>query len=156
MKRYANQYNLEMIGEPFHNKQIEKYKDFDWEKNDNFIMKTIIDQLPFNETDTLNFWYQFHQIFDQTILLSRRDLVSCAESLAFASYYDNEGYWFKKYSWVETPNLDIIHNYVIFLNDMMNKLKNKLNKNIIYYEEIFDQDSPERLRINKRKNNKLF
>ena len=60
MKRYSNQYKIDMIGEPFHHEQIEKYKTFDWKENDNFIMKSIIDQLPDNETDMLNFWYQFH------------------------------------------------------------------------------------------------
>jgi hypothetical protein len=150
MKKYALEYNLETIYQPFSNDNIEKYKNFDFTKNDDFVLKSIIDQIPENESDYIKFWKNFYKLFDKTILLSRKSLIQCAESLAYMSYF-NDKTWHRKYEWEETPNLKKIIPYIVTLDNNMSKLKKLINEKITFYEDIFDETSDDRYRININK-----
>jgi hypothetical protein len=156
MKLTAKKHNLNYIHEPFNKIFYEKYKNYDWISNDNYVIKSIIDQLPEGETDIISYWEKFHKNFDKIILLSRKDLVDCSKSLAYAAYHTEKAYWSNKYIWELTPNLEETYRYIIFLNKLMFDIKNRLNLDIIYYEDIFDINSDERLRINKNIKKKLL
>ena len=85
------------------------------------------------------------------ILLSRKDLNACAESLSYANHYQN---FTEKYEWIKTPNLN---KNIILVNEFdaeLEKLSKLTNIKISYYEDLFNVESTDKLRKNdiKRKN----
>jgi hypothetical protein len=151
MKKYANQHNLIMIGEPFNEKN--KNIDFEWENMNNIIVKTIVNQKPNHiKEDTIEFYLDFSKKFDQIILLNRRDKKDCAESLAFLNYNEKNGFKFdKKYEWYETPNIEISKKFLEECDEQLTELSKLLMIDIIYYEDIFDINSKDKLRIGNYK-----
>lgn len=123
-------------------------------------VKTIIGQTPIPikykvksveySTQYLKWLYEFIKDFDEIILLSRRDLVACTESTSFLMYNikrlkcsTHVPYYY------ETPPIEIYENYekeIMVYDKIINKISTDLNIPIIYYEDIYDLNSPERLR----------
>jgi hypothetical protein len=121
-------------------------------KKDNFVLKTVIHQSPVDVNFvSISDWYaDFCKNFDEVILLSRRDLKQCSESLAYymhhkdinksAFNYDSE------YFWEKTPNYNEMENYVFSMDNDLKDLSAKIGKEIIYYEDIYAESQNERLR----------
>ncbi len=111
------------------------------------VLKTIVNQLPEIIKNPIEWYVNFSKEFDETILLSRKDLKACAESLAYYNYYKNQGFSMKDmYFWEETPNYEICSQYVNGCNFKINKISELLKKPIIYYEDLFYGFGKERLR----------
>jgi|688.fasta_scaffold903145_1 hypothetical protein len=148
MKQKMNELNLTAIGELF-NPQSGTNGLYDWETMDNIILKTIVNQVPVGVDDIHEFWIKISTTFDEVILLSRKNLVECAQSLAFFDYYKGSGFKYdSKYTWKPTPNFQTAYEFVKELDDMIVKLSNELNIPITYYEDIFDSQSKQKLRNN--------
>lgn len=146
LKTLSEKYNLKAISEPFNSftKNLEEYKNFDWENTNQICVKTHI-----NHKDIL-FYSNFVKLFDKVILVSRKDLKLCAESLAYANYFGN---FSEKYEWVSTPNLLENIKLVKKFDEDLKNLSKLINVNISYYEDLFDVNSENKLRKNdiKRK-----
>lgn len=141
----SQKFNLRPISEPFNEivGNLYYYENFDWENETNICVKTHI-----NQKDS-NFYINFVKYFDEIILLSRKDLIACAESFSYASHYNN---FSEKYEWKYTQNLEKSINIINEYNNKLIGLAKTLNKDIIYYEDIFNINSTERLRTNIHKN----
>ncbi len=85
------------------------------------------------------------------ILVSRKDLKLCAESLSYANHF---GKFSEKYEWINTPNLIDNIKLVKKFDADLKKLSELINIDILYYEDLFDINSENKLRKNvvKRKN----
>jgi hypothetical protein len=131
------------ICEPFNEKNgnLEIYKNYNWENVNNICVKTHINH------KSIKFYLKYIKFFDEVILLSRRNLTECGQSLAHASYFEN---FVEKYDWINTPNLNENIKFIIKFNEELIKLSNIINVKIIYYEDIFDINSNDRLRKNKQ------
>lgn len=139
----ADKHSLECIPEPFNElNNLEKYKNYNWNDKESICVKTHI-----NHND-INFYLEYVKNFDTIYLLSRKNLKECAESFAYATYSRN---FSDKYEWKSTPNLykciELINEY----NNKLIELSKLLNLDIIYYEDIFNISSDERLRCNINK-----
>jgi hypothetical protein len=147
LKKIAEEQNLILISEPFNNVNgnLEKYKNYNWENINDICVKTHI-----NHKD-VTFYLDFVKFFDEVILLSRKDLNACAESLSYANYFQN---FTEKYDWINTPNLNENIKLVKEFNEDLEKLSKLININILYYEDLFNLESKDKLRKNdiKRKN----
>jgi hypothetical protein len=147
LKNLSEQYNLKVISEPFNNVNgnLKKYKNFDWINIDNICVKTHINH------KSVRFYLEFIKFFDEVILLSRKDLNACAESLSYANYFKN---FTEKYEWINTPNLNENIKLVKEFNKNLSKLSKLTNIKISYYEDLFNSESKDKLRKNdfKRKN----
>jgi hypothetical protein len=139
LKKISQEQKLNLISEPFNdiNGNLQKYKDFNWGDVNDICVKTHI-----NHKD-ISFYLEFIKFFDEIILLSRKDLTECAESLAYANYFEN---FVENYKWVQTPNLNKNIELVGKFNDELIKLSKMINVHITYYEDIFDINSKDRLR----------
>jgi hypothetical protein len=148
MKQKMNEFNLTAIGELF-NPRSGTHGLYDWETMDNIILKTIVNQVPIGVDDIHEFWVKTSTTFDEVILLSRKNLIECGQSLAFFDYYKRSGFKYdSKYTWKPTPNFQTAYEFVKELDDMILKLSNELDIPITYYEDIFDTQSNQRLRNN--------
>jgi hypothetical protein len=156
MKQYSEKYNLKMFGEPYNeiNKNLWSENDLN---SDNIIIKTIIHQTPNNQLSCIKFWINESKKYDKVILLSRKNLNECAESVAFLSHnYKNGFNYNEKYDWYPTPNLNESITYIQKCDEDLKTLSNFLNINIIYYEDIFNLSSKDRLRNMNFKPKKLI
>ena len=133
----AKEYGLQAIHEPFEGGNIREYEDYDWQGTDGICVKTHIDHRD------LTFYTGFVHHFERVILLSRKDLRGCAESLAYAKFTGN---YTEKYDWVKTPNLlgEIL--LVQKMHQDLEKLAKQIGSEISYYEDLYDPKSAERLR----------
>ena len=147
LKRISEEQKLNSIGEPFNNinGNLEKYKDYDWKNTNDICVKTHI-----NHKD-VTFYLEFIKFFDEVILLSRKDLNACAESLSYANYFQN---FTEKYEWINTPNLNQNIKLVKEFDEELKKLSKLTNIKISYYEDLFNTESEDKLRkhVIKRKN----
>jgi hypothetical protein len=147
LKRISEEQKLNSIGEPFNNVNgnLEKYKDYDWKNTNDICVKTHI-----NHKD-VTFYLEFIKYFDKVILLSRKDLNLCAESLSYANHFQN---FTKKYEWINTPNLNQNIKLVKEFDEELKKLSKLTNIKISYYEDLFNTKSEDKLRkhVIKRKN----
>jgi hypothetical protein len=151
--KIADDNNLNPIFEPFDGQNRVIYNG-----EDNVVLKTIIDQTyPIGQKDYVNYWFNKSKEFDKIILLSRKDLKACAESLSFLDYNHRNGFQYnEKYEWHSTPNFNQWYKYVISKNEDLHILGKLLNIDIIYYEDIFDLNSTERLRVGNLKLSSLI
>jgi len=148
MYKISKEKNLKPIYEPFDITHTLPRKNF----GENIILKTIVNQFPKSITNPIDWYVGFSKDFDETILLSRKDIKSCAESLAYYNQYKNHGFKpNESYLWENTPNYDISLKYVNGCNNKLEKLSEILNLPIMYYEDMYDVNSKERL----RKGNKI-
>ena len=147
LKTISKEQRLNSISEPFNNVNgnLEKYKDYDWKNTNDICVKTHI-----NHKD-VTFYLEFIKFFDKVILLCRKDLNACAESLSYANHYQN---FTEKYEWIKTPNLNNNIKLVNEFNKELEKLSKLINIDILYYEDLFNLESEDKLRKNdiKRKN----
>jgi hypothetical protein len=147
LKKISKEQNLTAINEPFNNvnDNLQKYINFKWEETNDICVKTHI-----NHKDIL-FYLEFIKFFDEVFLLSRKDLNACAESLSYANHFKN---FIEKYEWINTPNLNENVKLVKEFNEELEKLSKLINNKILYYEDLFNLNSEDKLRKNviKRKN----
>jgi hypothetical protein len=147
LKKIVEEQNLHSISEPFNNVNgnSEKYKNYNWKNTNNICVKTHI-----NHKD-LPFYLEFIKFFDEVILLSRKDLNACAESLSYANYFQS---FTEKYKWIKTPNLNENVKLVKKFDEDLKELSKLIEIEVLYYEDLFDINSENRLRKNdiKRKN----
>lgn len=103
----------------------------------------------------LNWIYTFIKDFDEIILLSRKDLVACIESVSFLMYnYNRKKFnYYSSYYYEKPPKeiYDVYEKEIYVYDRIINIISKELDIPIIYYEDIYDLNSPERL----RKGNKL-
>ena len=147
LKKISEEQKLNSISEPFNdvNGNLEKYKDYDWKNTNDICVKTHINH------KNITFYLEFVKFFDKVILLSRKDLMACAESLSYANHYQN---FTEKYEWIKTPNFNNNIKLVKEFNKELKKLSKLTNIKILYYEDLFNLKSEDKLRKNdiKRKN----
>jgi hypothetical protein len=155
----SNQYNLKPIFEPFSYSNINTKL---YNVNDtNIVVKTIIGQTPkkikFDINDNrfideyLKWICDFVKDFDKIILLSRKDLTACVESLSFLIHtnYKNNQFRANQSYYYKRPPDELFYKcetQIILSDKIMNILTNDLNIPITYYEDIYDLNSPNRLR----------
>lgn len=152
--KISNDRKLKYVFEPFNN--VIKSNDFVFEK---CVLKTIIFQIPkdVNEDNRIDWLVSITKNFDETILLSRRDLIACAESWAFLNHKMSMADWIpstlstKPYFWEKTPNFEQSFLEIKKWNKELEDISNTLNIPITYYEDIYDINSDKRL----RKGNKI-
>jgi len=149
MYKIANDKNLLAICEPFDIRQIQ-YEIFP----DNCVVKSIIKQHPKDVTDIISFYLEFSKSFDEIILLSRKNLKLCWESLAFFTHHEEKGFKSTmEYYWENTPNINHSKTYVMESEELLLELSNKLEIKIVYYEDLFDENSTKKLRKGDKKDN---
>ena len=139
LKKISTEENLISISEPFNdvNRNSEKYKNYNWENANDICVKTHI-----NHKD-ITFYLEFIKYFDKVVLLSRKDLIACAESLSYANHFQN---FTEKYEWINTPNLNKNIKLVKQFNKELKKLSVLTNIKISYYEDLFNLKSEDKLR----------
>lgn len=152
MNQISKKKNLKIISEPFDGRRKKEIKLFP----NNCVVKSIIKQYPYNVDDIVEWYYNFSFEFDELILLSRRDLQSCWESLSFFTYNEKYGTLStSEYYWEKTPNIEFYKNYILECDELINKLSKKTAIKIQYYEDLFDINSSERLRKGNKKDLKI-
>lgn len=136
--RTAKEKNLKAFFEPFSLKENYYFNS----NMKNIVVKTIIHQHPDNVS--------LAKDFDEVILLSRKNLKSHTESLAYLYHNAPEGYNSNNsYSYIEPPlkTLEKAKDQILKKNKELKALSKELNVPIQYYEDLFDENSPDRLRI---------
>jgi hypothetical protein len=133
----AKESGLQEINEPFEDVNIKQYKDYDWQAAKKICVKTHI-----HHRD-IAFYTGFVRHFERVILLSRKDLRECAESLAYAKFHQN---YTENYDWVKTPNLIGEILLVQKMHEDLEMLAKQIGVGISYYEDLYDPKSAERLR----------
>lgn len=152
--KLAKENGLKPIFEPFHDGTNEFYDGkTKWiynENEDNIIVKTII----YHHQNNI----ELISNFDKIILLTRKDLIACAESFVFFSKNRRNGfmswfpYFYENVSEEElNESIEILKKY----DDELKSIGQSLKIPITYYEDIFDINGEDRLRkFDKTKLNK--
>lgn len=116
----------------------------------NIILKTIIFQLPhyIDGENRINWLIELTKKFDETILLSRKNLTECAESWSYLNHKKKQkGFESNQpYFWERTPNYETALENIIKWNDELKFISNELNIPITYYEDIYNPTDKGRLR----------
>ena len=90
-------------------------------------------------------------MFDEVILLTRKNVLECAESHTYQTYFSKKKKYNsnKPYVYEEVPSevFELCYNDIVKWNKDINELSIKLDIPITYYEDISDKDSEERLRM---------
>lgn len=149
MKRIAENDNLKPIFEPFGETNPNKLN-INYDTFDNIVVKTMIFDVINQSDDNIQFYTEFSKKFDKVILLSRKNLKECAESLAYMERWVGNGYTsHNEYIWNESGlNIDEKYEFVKSQNIDLKKLSDILNIPITYYEDMFDINSNQRYRKN--------
>lgn len=139
LEKISKEENLDPINEPFNSlpNKLNQYKNFDWKNTDNVCVKTHINHMD------IAFYLKFVQFFDKVILVSRKDLKACAESLSYAHHFKN---FTDKYVWTITPNFKHTMKFVEKIDKDLLELSKSINIDILYYEDLFDINSEHKLR----------
>jgi len=146
MDKIARENNLSPIFEPFDKRKSYLYSS----SLDNVVVKTIVEQHP-NNLDLC-------KDFKEVILLSRRNFIEHLESVAFLYHNIPKGYHNNTHYSYSTPPQDIIdlaHRRINEMNAELETLSEQLNIPIQYYEDLFDPNGPDRLRIKSVEKNLL-
>jgi len=147
--RLAEQHNLNVIMEPL---KRSEYR----ENEDNIIIKTLFWQVPEGEDKDTWFKYLISK-FEKVILLTRKDLKGLTESLSYYRYHKHNGFFSNiPYLWEKTPNYNEMELMVLEHNDKLFKLGKEMGIEISYYEDFFNPQSNERLRLGDIKNRNLI
>jgi hypothetical protein len=148
LKSISKSKKLKEVFEPFDGTNRFPYDD----TMDNVVVKTIVlAQKPLNVLDYNEWILEFSKKFDEVILLSRKNLIECAESHAYAVFNRNKGFTsYAPYMWEETPNFDKCYSDIIKWDTTLKILSTQLNIPITYYEDIYDLNSNNRLRKGNR------
>lgn len=135
-KNLAKENNISFVFEPFapNAELLNRIKNFELDyTKDNIVVKTLIN----NQYD-VDWYVEFSKGFNQTYLLSRRNLKQCIDSWAYLNYNRDKIDFESEYFWEMTPNWDESYHQIYDWNDKLINLSNKINIPIIYYEDIFD------------------
>lgn len=149
MKRIASENGLRSVFEPFGETNPDK-PNLNYDIVDDIVVKTMIFDVINPLDDSIQFYTEFSKKFNEVILLSRRNLKECAESLAYMEKWVGNGYTsHNQYVWNESGlNIDGKYEFIKKQNIDLEKLSEILNIPITYYEDIFDVNSNERYRKN--------
>ena len=149
----AKKYNLKGIFEPFDGSNREQYN----EKMKNIVVKTIVGHQTNSDLSHLLFLENLSKQFNQVILLSRKDLISCAQSHAYVVYNKERKKVssISEYYWEPTPIDELCLQNIIDWDNTLKKLSEKIIVPITYYEDIYDVSSNEKLRKGDKKNSKI-
>jgi hypothetical protein len=149
-KNLSNKYELDYIYEPFDSlKKIDKI-----EVKENTLIKTVVFRAPIfiDESNRIQWLIDFTREFNQTILLSRKNLISCAESWAYLvhnkkkrNFRDNLPYF-----WEKTPNYDESLEFIKNCHKELEYISEESNIPITYYEDIYDPEDVRRLRMGNK------
>ena len=120
----------------------------------NIVVKTIIFHLPhyIKGKNRINWLIELTKEFDEVILLSRKNLIDCAESWSYLNYKKKQkGFESNQpYFWERTPNYETALENIIKWNDELIFISNELNIPITYYEDLYDVNDKNRLRKGNR------
>jgi hypothetical protein len=120
----------------------------------NIVLKTILFHLPsyVNESNRINWLIELSKNFNEVILLSRRNLINCAESWAYLQYNEKQKSFKadEPYLWERTPNFDKEFEFIQKCNDELVYISKKLNIPITYYEDIYNENDSNKLRKGNR------
>jgi hypothetical protein len=120
----------------------------------NIVLKTILFHLPsyVNESNRINWLIELSKNFNEVILLSRRNLIECAESWAYLQYNEKQKSFKadEPYLWERTPNFDEEFDFIQKCNDELVYISQKLNIPITYYEDIYNENDSNKLRKGNR------
>lgn len=155
--KLAEEHNLKWVSEPTKNGSDYLPN----EEDDNTVVKIIMWHIPTGVTDEMKWWVELAGRFDKVVLLTRRDLKSCAESISYLRYHRERIHFNSgmQYVWEPTPNYTEVQEMVNNYYDKLLELSKILKVDITYYEDIFDVNSPHRLRhthIDKRLDKRLI
>lgn len=134
----AKERNLRAFFEPFMLKDTYYFDN----TMENIVVKTIIEQYSDN--------YNLAKNFDEVILLSRKNHKEHVESLSYLYYNIKKGYNSNKYYEYKTPPRHYIikaNKRILEMNADLEVLSNQLNIPIQYYEDLFDENGSDRLRV---------
>ncbi len=142
LNKLAKERRLKPIFEPFDGTNRTKYNG-----ENNVVLKTIICHHSNN--------IELSREFDEVILLSRKNLLECAESHSFQTHFSkkknynsNDPYFYEE---VPSDVFELCYSDIIKWNDEINELSNKLNTPVTYYEDLFNPNDIGRLRKGDRK-----
>ncbi len=146
IRRLSNKHKLRSVFEPFNpSVGLPPITDFK-----NIVLKTIIFHLPYyvEEENRINWLIEITKNFDETILLSRKNLIDCAESWSYLMYKEKEKSFKSNqpYLWEKTPNYDEELKNIIKWNDELKTISNILSIPVTYYEDIYDTNDNGKLR----------
>ena len=150
MEDLGRKNNLKILSEPY---SKESYKESSFNINENnIVLKTIIGQKPPEEIDDLEFLTNLAKKFDNTILLSRKNLKECAESCAYRKYYKEKTGFSSSdpYYWELTPNFNEVFDLIKNLDTKLKLLSEILNINVSYYEDLYKNSISGKLRLGNK------
>ena len=137
LNKIANEKNLKPYFEPFDGTNRVIYNG-----EDNAVVKTIICHHSNN--------IQLAKEFDEIILLNRKNLKELIESHSYHTYFlKTKGYLhINPYVYKNPPNdiVELCKSDILKWNKEMDILSKELNKEIFYYEDLFNPNSSDRLR----------
>ena len=143
LKKISKDRNLKSFFEPFDGTDRVIYNN-----EDNSVLKTIICHHPNN--------FELSKEFDEIILLSRKNILECAESHAYQTYFSktknynsNNPYYYEQ---VPADIFELCYNDVLKWNNDLKQLSDKLNIPITYYEDIYNINHSDRLRKGSKSN----
>jgi hypothetical protein len=146
LHKIADENNFKSLFEPFDGTNRVKYKG---EKD--VVVKTII----CHHSNNL----ELAKDFDNVILLSRKNLLECAESHAYQTYFSkvknynsNHPYYYEE---VPKEIFEVCYNDIIEWDNDIKKLALDLNLSITYYEDLYNPLHKDRLRKGKRTDLKM-
>jgi len=135
--KIANEKNLKPFFEPFDGTNRVIYNN-----EDNSVVKTIICHHKNN--------LELISKFDEVILLNRRNLKELIESHSYQTYFSKKGYNSNNpYVYKEPPQeiINLCTSDILNWNEEIKYLSEIAKIPITYYEDIFDSNSSDRLRI---------
>lgn len=138
-KALSKIFNTSSLAEPWntalHPREKHKYPECILKYN---CVKTLIDQLPPNYNEPLEFFTYLVEYFDHVILLGRKNRVELAESYEAAlSKGSDPRFWNEVYYLDDSKDLKLnmkLHN---FLCDSLEKVSKHLNIPITWYEDLY-------------------
>ena len=139
--KIAKEKQMKPLFEPFDNSgRVQYYKE------SNNVVKTIICHHPNNS--------KLSKDFDEVILLSRKNLIECAESHAYQTYFSktknynsNNSYLYED---IPSDIFKLCYNDIIKWNNDLQKLSFELNIPITFYEDLYNPTDKNRLRKGNR------
>ena len=145
-KKLSIKNKLDYKFEPF-NPLNENYENSDLK---NSVVKTIIFHKPkyISEHNRLNWLIDLTKNFEKIILLSRKDLIACAESWSYLNHKMKTSNFTSilPYLWEKTPNYEIEYENIKKWDNELNYISKSINIPITYYEDIYDLNNIDRLR----------
>ena len=143
-RNLSHKHKLKYEFEPY-NPSIDTPSIIDFKR---IVLKTIIFHLPHyvNEENRISWLIELTKNFDEVILLSRKNLIECAESWSYLMWKEKSFKSNQSYLWEKTPNYDKEYRNIMRWNDELNQISNQLNIPVTYYEDIYDLNSVDKLR----------